>query len=420
MRRTALIPAGAAACIVAVLAIGFLMPGAGWSDAERASISAMALTRLPPLPADPSNAVADNPAAAKLGEALFFDTRLSSNGEVSCASCHQPDRQFQDGLPVGHGVGIGGRRTMPIAGTAYFPFLFWDGRKDSQWSQALGPIENPLEHGADRTMAVRLIAAAYRADYEAVFGTLPDLGGLPEHAMPTGDASQVAAWEQLAPEQQDAIDRVFANMGKAIAAFERTIPVPATRFDAYAAALIAGDAATAETILRPKEREGLKLFLGKGQCATCHTGPLLSDGAFHNIGLPGADPASETGRSSAVAQVVADPFNCLGRFSDADASACAELQFIAADDPKLVGAFRTSSLRGISQRAPFMHAGQFATLHALLAHYNEAPGAVVGTSELKPLGLDENELAALEAFLGTLDAEPLHVHQVDGATSATP
>jgi cytochrome c peroxidase len=405
MRRAAIITTGAAASMVAVLAIGLVMPGSTWSDAERASIAAMALTSLPPLPDDPSNAAADNPAAATLGEALFFDTRLSSNGEISCASCHQPDRQFQDSLPLGHGVGTGGRRTMPIAGTAYFPFLFWDGRKDSQWSQALGPIENPLEHGADRTMAVRLISSAYRSEYEAVFGPLPDLSGLPEHATPIGNASQVAAWKTLTFEQRETVDRTFANIGKAIAAFERTIPVPATRFDAYATALMADNAETAETILTPEERHGLKLFLGKGQCATCHTGALLSDGAFHNIGLPGANPASETGRSSAVAEVIADPFNCLGRFSDAQAGACAELQFIAADDPKLVGAFRTPSLRGIAQRSPFMHAGQFATLHALLKHYNEAPGAVVGQSEIKPLGLTEEEMAALEAFLRTLDAQ---------------
>lgn len=417
MRRTALMAAGAAACMVAVLAIGFVLPGPEWSDAERTSIAAMALPSLPALPADPSNAVADLPAAASLGRALFFDTRLSSNGEVSCASCHQPDRQFQDNLPVGHGVGIGGRRTMPIAGTTYFPFLFWDGRKDSQWSQALGPIENPLEHGADRTMAVRLIAAAYQAEYEAVFGSLPKLSGLPEHAMPTGNASLVSAWQQLTPEQQDAVNRVYSNIGKAIAAFERTIPVPGTRFDAYAAAVASGDAETTATLMTAEERAGLKLFLSKGQCATCHTGPLLSDGAFHNIGLPGGSPESETGRSSAVAEVLADPFNCLGRYSDAEASACAEMQFIAADDPKLRGAFRTPSLRGNSQRPPFMHAGQFATLGALLTHYNDAPEAVVGTSELKPLGLTDEELRALEAFLRTLDAEPVEANAVGGGAA---
>jgi cytochrome c peroxidase len=404
--RAPVIAAGAVAALVAVLAIGMFVLPAGWSEKERETIQSLALANLPALPPDPSNAVADDPAAAALGKALFFDTRLSSNGEVACASCHKPDQQFQDGLPVGHGVGIGGRRTMPIAGTAYFPFLFWDGRKDSQWSQALGPLENPVEHGADRTMVVRLIAAAYRPTYEAVFGPLPDLAGLPKHAMPAGSADLVAAWARLSPGQQENINRVYANIGKAIAAFERAVPVPATRFDAYAAALAAGDDATADSLLTAQEQQGLKLFLGKANCATCHQGPLLTDDAFHNIGLPKENPATDNGRSSAVAVVQADPFNCLGAFSDAEPSACGELKFIAADDPKLLGAFRTPSLRGVAQRAPFMHAGQFATLHELLVHYNNAPAAAFGTSELKPLGLTDEELATLEAFLKTLDAAP--------------
>src|SRR5690242_9320383 len=101
------------------------------------------LASLEPLPADPGNRWADDPSAAKLGERLFFDTRLSSNGEVACASCHDPRKDFQDDLPLARGVGTTARRTMPIAATAYSPFLFWDGRKDSQWAQALGPLESP-------------------------------------------------------------------------------------------------------------------------------------------------------------------------------------------------------------------------------------------------------------------------------------
>src|SRR5690606_11535222 len=90
-----------------------------WTEKERQRIASLSLSNLPALPPDPSNAVADVPAAAALGRKLFFDTRLSSNGEVACASCHLPDRQFQDGLPLGRGIGETPRRTMPIAGTAY-------------------------------------------------------------------------------------------------------------------------------------------------------------------------------------------------------------------------------------------------------------------------------------------------------------
>src|SRR5690606_15553813 len=106
----------------------------------------LSIKSLPPLPPDPSNRYGDDPRAAALGHQLFFDTRLSANGKVSCATCHDPGRDFQDGLPLAVGVGTNTRRTMPIAGTAYSPWMFWDGRKDSQWSQALGPLESPVEH----------------------------------------------------------------------------------------------------------------------------------------------------------------------------------------------------------------------------------------------------------------------------------
>ena len=118
------------------------------------------------------------PAAVVLGRRLFDEVRFSSNQAVSCATCHAPERQFQDGLPVGQGVGTGSRRTMPIAGAAHSPWLFWDGRKDSLWSQALGPLEDAVEHGSNRTRIAQLLRRHYEAEYEALFGPMPDLTGL--------------------------------------------------------------------------------------------------------------------------------------------------------------------------------------------------------------------------------------------------
>ncbi|NNE36723.1 MAG: hypothetical protein HKN08_00335, partial [Gammaproteobacteria bacterium] len=105
-----------------------------WTNDELAILESLSLDSLPPLPPQPSNAVADNPAAAKFGHQLFFDTRLSSNGEVSCGSCHKPEFKFTDRLPRAQGVGVTPRKTMTIIGMAYAPWLFWDGRKDSLWS----------------------------------------------------------------------------------------------------------------------------------------------------------------------------------------------------------------------------------------------------------------------------------------------
>src|SRR5688572_24060135 len=213
----------AALAVLLTIALAACSGGPAWTEAEKGLIASLSLSRLPALPPDPSNGVADNPAAAALGEQLFADTRFSGNGKVACASCHLPDRQFQDDRPRGIGMGETPRRTMPIAGTAYAPFLFWDGRKDSQWSQALGPLESPVEHGGDRTQFAHLIAAHYRAPYETLFGPLPDLTHLPAHAGPSGDAAVVAAWEAMSETDRDAVNRIFANIGKAIAAFERTI-----------------------------------------------------------------------------------------------------------------------------------------------------------------------------------------------------
>jgi cytochrome c peroxidase len=404
-RRWFLVLAGLA-CIIAAVGVSAAIFGPYWSAEEIKRIQSLSLASLPALRSDPSNRVSDDPAAAALGKALFFDTRLSANGTISCATCHKPDHQFQDDLPVGHGMGEGTRRTMPIAGSAYFPFLFWDGRKDSQWSQALGPLENPVEHGADRTMVVRLVTAAYKPQYEALFGPSPSVEDLPDHAMP-GNAGELAdAWNKMTPEQQQQVNRAYANVGKSIAAFERTIAPQPTRFDTYASTLPKGDQKQARGIFSDKERAGLKLFIGQGNCVSCHNGPMLTDNAFHNLGLPGADPATDSGRSTSVATLKADPFNCLGLFSDAKPSACVELKFVTTTSPDLVGAFRSPSLRGVGQRMPTMHAGQFATLNELLAHYNKAPSAVFGRTELKPLGLSDEQLGDIEAFLHTLDALP--------------
>ena len=392
----------------------------GWSKDELAVLASLSLKRLPPAPVDPSNAVERLPAAIELGRRLFVDTRFSSNGAVSCASCHDPQKQFQDGLPVSRGVGTGSRRAMPIVGTGYSTWLFWDGRKDSLWAQALGPLEDAVEHGGNRARYARLIASNYRKDYEALFDTMPKLEGLPQDAGPNGDAAQKAEWAAMAPSQREDVSRVFANMGKAIAAFEKSLQHAPSRLDRYVDAVVAGRAADAG-VLRPDEIRGLRLFIGKGQCVTCHNGPLLTDQQFHNTGVPPRDPARpDRGRADATAKVRSDEFNCLGPFSDAHAKQCQELRFMVDDDPALVGAFKTPGLRGVAQRAPYMHAGQLATLEQVVRHYVAAPHAVVGHSELThshagggtpkhgerpPIELTDAEAADLVRFLGTLSAE---------------
>lgn len=377
-----------------------------WTPDQRATLRSLSLSSLEPLAADHSNRYADDPRAAALGRELFFDTRLSGDGRVSCASCHQPARDLQDGTALASGVGTTTRRTMPIAGTAHSPWLFWDGRSDSQWSQALGPLESAVEHGGTRTLYAHVVAEHYREQYESVFGKLPSLGGVPRDAGPVANGAWRAAWAKIPPARQDDISRVYANIGKAIAAYERRIEPAPSRFDRYVEAELAGRAHTPADSFSADEEAGLRVFIGKGNCTNCHNGALLTDQHFHNTGVPASRLviAPDSGRATGVRQAIAGEFNCTSRYSDASADDCDELRFAVAEGDELLRAFKTPSLRGVAERAPYMHAGQFATLEEVIAHYDAAPRAPVGHSELVPLRLSAAERRQLLAFLRTLSA----------------
>jgi cytochrome c peroxidase len=385
-----------------------------WTAAQIDELRSLSLSELEPLPADPTNRVADDPRAARLGERLFFDARLSADGKVACGTCHQPERDFQDGTALGRGVGITAKRTMPVAATSRSPFLFWDGRKDSLWAQALGPLESAVEHGGTRGQYAHVIAAGYRADYEAVFGPLPDLSGVPAAAGPAGNREEVSAWTALREKQRDAITGVFVNVGKAIAAYERRIEFGAARFDRYVDAVT--NRQDVEGILTNDEVAGLELFIGKANCTQCHNGPLFTNNEFHNTGVPPrAELPIDSGRLTGAASVLKDEFNCRSRWSDAR-TACSELEYLVTNDHSLERAYKVPSLRNVAERAPYMNAGQFATLTHVLDHYNRAPRAAKGHTELRPLRLKTGELRQLEAFLGALTGPIV----VNGAASRIP
>ena len=375
-----------------------------WSAEERATLRSLALSSLGPLPPDPSNRYADDSAAAALGRTLFFDTRLSGNGKVSCASCHVATQDFQDGRPLAQGVGTTARRTMPVAGTAHSPWLFWDGRADSQWGQALGPLESAVEHGGSRTQYAHVVAAYYRSDYERVFGALPPVADLPRGAGPVADSTLRDAWGKIPAARRDEISQVYANIGKAIAAYERRIEYAPSRFDRYVDAELQGTQHTPESALSADEEAGLRVFIGKGNCTRCHNGALLTDNHFHNTGVPFSTSALpvDSGRSVGVRQAVEGEFNCTSRFSDAKPEQCEELRFAVTEGDELVRAYKTPSLRNAANRPPYMHAGQLITLADVVAHYNRAPRAPLGHTELKPLRLSPVEQRQLVAFLQTL------------------
>jgi cytochrome c peroxidase len=384
MKHRKLVIVVALALVVALAWQGWrrLSPPGAFDAGELAILASLSLDSLPPLPPDPSNAVADDPRAARLGHALFFERRMSANGGIACATCHQPIRHFTDGLPRGVAIGVSRRNTPSIVGTAYSPWQYWDGRKDSQWSQALSPLEDPNEHGSDRLRILSLIASepAYRGAYEELFGGPPSL---------LDDAE---------------VDRAFANVGRAIAAYERLLMPGRSRFDDYARHVLDGGDPLEQPYLDSREIHGLKLFIGKARCIECHNGPLFTNNEFHNTGLlspPGELP--DRGRLDGVREVLADPFNCLGAMSDDPDGDCPELRFVRTG-PELIGATRTPSLRNVSRTAPYQSRGQFATLDEVLDHYNRAPLAMIGHNEAEPLGLAGWEIDRLIAFLHALDA----------------
>ena len=375
-----------------------------WSEQEKAILRSLWIKSLPPLPVDPSNRYSDNPKAAALGRRLFFEDKFSGNKKVSCSTCHRPDYYFTDDLPQSHGMATTPRRSMPLIGVAYNSWFFWDGRVDSLWAQALGPIENKLEHGISRTMSAYIISKYYRTEYEEIFGPLPEFmeEDFPQQARPAlDDPDALKAWVLMTPDQREEVNRVYVNMGKAIAAFVRTIlPEPAP-FDLYVEQILADTPKTSRMALTDQEARGLRLFIGKAKCTNCHNGPLFTNGDFHNLGLPvRADEKPDPGRAGAITQVLGSEFNCLSKYSDAQPNQCLELRFIDTSETKYRGAFKTPTLRDVTERPPYMSAGQFATVHEVLEFYrNEATNPELGHA-----GLTEEELDQLEAFLHTLSS----------------
>ncbi len=382
------------ALVAALLLPTVLAPAFGgsaapdWSPAERRMLQALSLGSIEPVPADPSNRFAEDPRAADLGQRIFMDTRFSDNGQVACATCHQPDKYFTDGLPLSRGIGITKRAAPSLVGTAYSPWLYWDGRRDNHWSQALVPIETPVEQGFERRRALEVIAAdpAYRSAYEAVFGALPDQSA-----------------------DEEAINRAFANIGKAIAAFERRILPTPSRFDRYVEALIQGSA-EADALLSQDEVAGLKLFVSEqAQCTRCHNGPLFTNFGFHNIGLIELKRGVieyDFGRRIGIKEALTDPFRCNGPYSDAQPGDCLEEDFIRTLGAELISAFKVPTLRNVAETAPYMHDGRFANLRAVLEHYREAPIGRSGHQELNALELSDQQLDQIIAFLGSLTGPP--------------
>lgn len=357
------------------------------TDAQRKLV--LSLSPLPPPPADPTNSVGDDPRAAEIGRRLFFDARLSGDGTISCATCHVPELGFGDGRRLSRGLADLPRHAPTIWNVAYQRWFFWDGRADTPWAQAIGPLEHPDEMAGspERLVAVLRDDEALRARFVDLFGSLPP-----------ADASR------------DAVMRAAVNALKSIAAFERTLVSAPSPFDRFVEAVRKGDAG-AMTALSPEARRGLVLFVGKAACVTCHSGPLLSDREFHDTRVAplGGGAPTDPGRFEGLAKLRAAELSAGSRWSDAPAGKQAALSRRLVKEPRQWGEFKTPSLRNVALSPPYMHQGQFATLMDVVNHYDTLDGATPlghhSESILKPLGLTPTERSDLVAFLESLTGE---------------
>jgi cytochrome c peroxidase len=284
---------------------------------------------------------ADNPytpAKSALGKMLYFDTRLSSDGSESCASCHNPALGWSNAQPFGIGVKgqKGGRNSPTVINSAYNPQQFWDGRAASLEEQAKGPIANPIEMGNTLEKAVQTLKGipGYVNAFDAVF---PDQGITPD------------------------------TVAMAIATYEREIVSNPAPFDAF----IHGD----QTAMSDSAQRGWDLFRGKAQCISCHNGPTFSDGRYHDIGIDDGD----VGRF-AVTKKEHDRFK-----------------------------FKTPGLRDVALTWPYMHNGQDADLMTVMKYYNKGGDRKGKGNELKALGLNDQELQDLVAFMHALTGAPILV-----------
>ena len=220
-------------------------PDGSGVDTGEAAIEAriLDLGPLPALPDDPTNAWADDPTAAWFGRYLFYDPRLSGTGTFACSTCHDPLQGWGDGLALSEAAGTTGRHAPTLWNTGHQRWYFWDGRCDSLWCQAAGPIEAEHEMAGSRLEVAHAVAdnADLREGYEAIFGAMPDLSDtdrFPARARPVGDdpehADQVA-WAAMSDDDQQTATAVFVNVTKAIGAFERTIRTAESPVDQYVA-----------------------------------------------------------------------------------------------------------------------------------------------------------------------------------------
>jgi len=331
--------------------------GAGWACAGTPAD----IGPLPPVPIPEDNPM--TPEKIELGKLLFFDARLSADGSLACVSCHLPDQGWTTNTPLSpaYPTNMERRNSQTLINVAYNKALIWDGRAAILEKQALGPIQNPLHMNQNLDLLVEKLNAIpdYAERFQKVFGTSVTPDGL----------------------------------GKALAAFERTLVTRNAPFDRY----MEGD----RQAMSAEAQRGMELFKAKARCILCHNGPNFTDSQFHNLGVPAAP-------------LLAHPLVQASIRFDTKRMKVQEYQQVSEDLGRYLvtkeendkGAFKTPTLRNAAQRDPYMHNGVFQSLEDIIDFYDKGGGSVAGKSPLiQPLGLTPSEKRDLLAFLHALTGD---------------
>jgi cytochrome c peroxidase len=395
------------------------------SDVERALLER--LGPLPAVPADPTNQYADSAAARALGQRFFFDKAFSGplaimsdlgnpteTGKVACSSCHLGESmEDHRSMPpeVSRAAGVHARNAPGLVNSAFYVWTNWAGRFSAPWELALPVSENAVIMNGNRLAIAHRIAARYKTEYEATFGTTldPELGTTTSTRFPQSgkpNNTNPGAWEAMTQPDRDIVLRVFVNFGKALQAYMRQLVSRNAPFDRW----MAGDCDAASE----SAKRGALLFVGKARCTSCHSNSHFSDDGFHNLGVAqGVPPNPDQGRFADAASLIGSTAinSSHPTWSDNPTVGAARLAGLTNPMPESTrGAFRTPDLRGVAETAPYMHSGQLATLEAVVDFYNFGGGTpVTGTRDplIVPLGLTAGESADLVAFLRTLTGEPV-------------
>jgi cytochrome c peroxidase len=307
----------------------------------------------PPMTLDPSNRVSGNQAAISFGRRMFHEPRLSANGYISCVACHQTDRGWTDAIARARGLAPVDRNTLPLTNAALNSSFGWTGASDSLWMASLRPMLDEREMGSNAAAVAHVvrIGDGLACEYRRAFGRPPDV---------VDD------------------ETVMVDVAKAIAAFLETLLTGRTPFDDYRDALAQGDSPPAARFPEAAAR-GLRLFVGRAGCVSCHSGAGFTDGSFHDV-----TGSRDSARSDGIQSLKSSRYSRAGRFNDSpgrtDTRAASTRAALARSQDR--GGYRVPSLRNVAVTPPYLHDGSRETLREAVQHPGGATLPAVDVDDL--------------------------------------